>query len=1361
MYFRTLVAIFLFLWIIPLTAQQGYTADIRLYTTEQGLSDNHVYQCFQDRRGVMWLLTAKGLSSFDGRQFQLVHDKGFNTDHSKNYICFEEPNGDLWISNYVEKDSVKYTIVNTISGKISTPQEKFGNLLPANMLDVEYAGNNSFWITTTSGEVCKLQPGKPKERIYQLPGAALSIYAADSIRQLIWLDIPNPFGNRDRTYYLINSAGKSIGTYAIPFFQKAFLDKQGFFRFYTLKDLGFISPEGKLSQEPINQHFPDYQAQKEFDYALPLVFDPNLGNYWLLHANQLSVFHRQKGHVFIATNGNSSQISPKNAFTIFIDRQGIAWICSIEGLYKVKLNPQRFQRLLWIDPIKAVNPVLMSCRGILKDEKSGILYVNAGNCVWAIKDGDVHKVFCREIAIYALAQDANRNLWMGCEGLFKQTAAQSTVKKIVQVPRDLSIAWSFLSQPERLWVGLNNGLAYVDSRTEILHFVDRQKSHPALDNAIIHSIVKAEAQQLWLLTEKGLFLFDPQKGIKARYWKGGKGKFHLPAENLRACHRDKNGIWWLATVDGLLRWNPNQNKSRLFTMAEGLSNDNIYAVYADDHGFLWLSCDRGIIQFQKSTGKTRVFLPQNGLTHQEFNRISHFQDKDGRIYFGSLNGVTAFHPREFHQDFHQAPNIPLILTSARLFSQPRNALQDVELDYYQSGKIRFKPSHRYLTLRFALLDYTAPQSTQYEYRIEGLGNRWAPCPGGMLQLAGLPYGYFKLIIRAKTANGLYSRELLSIPIQVLRPYYLQLWFLALFSLMLLGSTIGFFRYRNQWLKNRKAELEKEVALQTEKIREDKAIIEQQATQLIRLDEAKSRFFANVTHELRTPLTLILGPLNTVLETKTLDQRNADLLQMARQHSEGLLDTINDLLDLSKLEAGKMDAQERPVLLYRKVRLLLSAFFAHAERQSIIFQLDYRADHLLQIQLDERLFSLILNNLLSNAFKFTEPGGNITLRVIDLAHSIQIEVEDSGRGIHPDDLPLVFERYFQTQHAGTAFEGGTGIGLSLAKESSKVMGATLSVVSTWGKGSVFTLCFPKKEVFGNIKEEEQTELNQLLLQEQSAASVADGSLAVPETSSTDGQARILLIEDNHDLRQYLTQILAGKYQVSTLGNGREAQVKLEEWMPDLILSDIMMPMMDGFQFLEWLKSSEKHASIPIIVLTARADLGDKLRALRTGVDDYLVKPFVEAELLARIQNLLQRQQMRRVYVDPIVAEPGDLPLEGKAKKALVFTEADKKLLENLEETILRHLQDPDFTVNDLAKTLLMSRSVFYTEVGRLIGLTPNEYINEIRLNRAREILKSKAGEISIKELASSVGFRDEKYFSRLFKQRYGVLPSQMR
>lgn len=817
----------------------------------------------------------------------------------------------------------------------------------------------------------------------------------------------------------------------------------------------------------------------------------------------------------------------------------------------------------------------------------------------------------------------------------------------------------------------------------------------------------------------------------------------------------------MATAEGLLRWHPQQGTTRLFTTNDGFSNNNSYAAYPDEFGFLWLSTDRGIIQFQKKSGKSRVFLTQDGITHQEFNRISHFQDKDGTIYFGSLNGITAFHPQDFVTDFDRSPNIPLILAGAQFFSSTSDTLEDATAYFIQKGVLTYKPSHLYLTLRFSLLDYLSPSSTQYEYRIDGLGDRWVPCAGSSLQLAGLPYGNYQLEVRAKTANGLYSSQKLLIPIHVLRPFYFQTWFLVFLRLSLLALVIAFFRYRNQWLKNRKAELEQEVAIQTEKIRQDKTIIEQQATQLIQLDEAKSRFFANITHELRTPLSLILGPINTYLERNELEGEESDLLHLAQKNGESMLQLVNDLLDLSKLEVGKLSIHEHPTLLNLKIRQFLQTFGGYAAHKNIQLKLEYHADPYLNVLIDPKLFGLILNNLLSNALKFTARGGSVVVMVKDLNQDIQISIKDNGMGIRPDDLPHVFERYFQTAKQEHALEGGSGIGLALANESSKAMGGILSVESTWGEGSIFTFLFPKKVAF-EAESSEQIRALEDILKSNDNSKIAFGGIKTSVVDLPEAERpMILIVEDNPDLQQYLKKILENEFQVLHAANGREAGKLLEETIPDLILSDMMMPLMDGFQLLEWLKSNKKYGGIPVIMLTARADLGDKLRALRMGVDDYLLKPFVEAELIARVNNLLQRQALRQDYIRKSEQGANEETKEGLETLTPGLSGEEQEWLDQLEIKVLGHVHNPNFTVNDLAKLMLMSRTVFYTEVGRLIGLTPNEYIIEIRLNKAMEILKSSAGQITIKEVAASVGFKDEKYFSRQFKLRFGVLPSQLR
>lgn len=1348
---KILLVLFLSCSTYTLLAQAGYATDVQLYTVEQGLSDNHVYQCYQDRNGLMWLLTASSLSCFDGREFKLVLEGDFNLDVNKNKICFEDRDGELWLSNRVQKEEVQYTLVNTKTKTFRSPQEKYGKSFPKNAYSILPGKAGSLWITTTQGVLYEFNATEKLYPIYRAPSSTISICEVDTLHNTIFLDVPKNNNLTTTSIHIINIKGERISTHSMPILYRCYGDNNGTLVIYTEDGLRFITADGNDWQEPIHKYIERFEKKTSILNS-PLAFDRERGNYWMIHQNQLHVFHRQQGLLYLL-NRVPSKKRFNQVFSIFIDRQGIGWICSIEGLYKVQLNKERFQRLFWEDPNTLEQPTLTSSRGIIKDSKSGTLFANIGQCLWASKSERNQKLFCRGSAIIALTQDPQGRIWLGSESLHCYDPQSKTTRAVAEkITPHFTIAWSLYASSTRLWIGLNNGLAYLDFADEKLHFIDPKLSDPALENAIIHAIYPAEEEQLWLLSEKGLFLFDPHQGILARYWLGGKGQYHLPVENFRTLYQENAEQWWLATSEGLLSWNRQTNAKRLFGIADGLSNQNIYALYPDEYGFLWLSSDRGIIQFQKGSGKTRFFSPQDGITHQEFNRVSHHQAADGHIYFGSLNGVTVFHPRDFYRDFSKRPTAKLILTSANLFSKHTDELEDVIPAFEQKHSIVLKPRHLNLNLKFALLDFNHPQSTQYEYSIKGLGDRWLPCPGPTLQLAGLPYGSFELMVRAKSANGLYSLQQLSIPIQVLRPFYQQWWFLLGIILLLLLGIILFFRYRNQWLKQRKTELEAEVALQTEKIRQDKATIEAQATKLMQLDEAKSRFFTNVTHELRTPLTLILGPIHTVMENPNLDPHHQNLLRLAKKHGEGLLEMVNDLLDLSKLEAGKLQVQEQPVLLYRKIRLLLGAFAGLAEQKKILLQLEYQADPYLLIQLDDRVFSLIVNNLLSNAFKFTETGGKVILRILDLSNQIKVEIEDNGRGIHPNDLAHIFDRYFQTQYPGTAFEGGTGIGLSLARESAKAIGADLEVVSTWGMGTIFTLFFAKKEIIGNLLLEDRKSIETWLKKDLNDTEKA----ATEELWSKEHQQRsiqILLVEDNRDMLDYLVQLLAPHYQVFPLGNAIDAQEKLADWAPDLIISDVMMPGLDGFQFVEWLKSSEQHTHIPIIMLTARADGNDKLWALQTGVDDYILKPFVEMELLARIHNLLQRQDYRRTYLNTHAD-----PLEVKTIPKLNAEE--KEWIRQLEKIILEHLSDPDYTVNDLAKNLLMSRSAFYTEVGRLLGLTPNEYISEIRLQQAMNLLKTGSSSLNVKKLASLVGFKDEKYFSRLFKQRYGISPSQL-
>jgi signal transduction histidine kinase/DNA-binding response OmpR family regulator len=537
-----------------------------------------------------------------------------------------------------------------------------------------------------------------------------------------------------------------------------------------------------------------------------------------------------------------------------------------------------------------------------------------------------------------------------------------------------------------------------------------------------------------------------------------------------------------------------------------------------------------------------------------------------------------------------------------------------------------------------------------------------------------------------------------------------------------------------------------------------ALIQAQTEQLKSLDEAKSRFFANVSHELRTPLTLLTGPIKTLLKENQLTEKQIRLLQVADRSGKQLGQLINEILDLRKLEMGKMYINAETT----ELRAYFQSYFAQFE--SLAEQKHINYTHVLDIpngataDLDREKCRQLLYNLLSNAFKFTPTGGKIAARIQVTEHQLQFSVADSGAGIHPDDLPNVFERYFQSNRPDKPAEGGTGIGLALCREYAQIFGGTIRVESNLGEGSTFTVCFPIT-LYDETSVSSQAEpaKNTYVFPGSEADETIIASLAgsAPENDPAD-RPGILLVEDNPDLQDYIRVILSEKYKVITASNGQIALELLTNnpdaspITPALILSDLMMPVMDGYQLLERLKSDDATRHIPTIMLTARAEAQDKLNALRIGVDDYLTKPFDEEELLVRIENLLKNQAIRRQEI-AAAAEP-ETPHP-------IMLQPDRAWLETFEVYVQKHYAGDLLSVSALAYAFAMSESTLLRQLKRLTGLSPLQYIQEVRLNEARRLLESRTYN-SIAQVASKVGYDDARSFTRSFKQRFGKLPSEI-
>lgn len=530
------------------------------------------------------------------------------------------------------------------------------------------------------------------------------------------------------------------------------------------------------------------------------------------------------------------------------------------------------------------------------------------------------------------------------------------------------------------------------------------------------------------------------------------------------------------------------------------------------------------------------------------------------------------------------------------------------------------------------------------------------------------------------------------------------------------------------------------------------LIQQQSEQLKSLDAAKSRFFANVSHELRTPLTLLLGPVRSLLKENHLTEKQVQLLQMADRSGKQLEQLVNEILDLRKLEMGKMGVEEKPARLRAYFLTYFAQFESLAERKQVDYSILISIDDETVANIDQEKCRQILFNLLSNAFKFTPPGGQIVVKISLENDRLQLAVADTGPGIHPDDLPHLFDRFFQTTRPDKPAEGGTGIGLNLCQEYARLFGGSIEVESTLGQGSVFRVEFPVTLAAKNsLTRVASTTRRGTPAHDEVEILPLTGASEVPHST----QPTILVVEDNHDLQDYIRSILQEKYRVVTAGHGQAALGILAASPPGkaevgLILSDLMMPVMDGYQLLEQLKSADATRHIPVIMLTARAEAQDRLKALRIGVDDYLTKPFDEEELLARIENLLKNQKIR---LEEIPSEPGS----GAALP--IISQPDREWLETFEAYVRQHFASDVLTVPVLAHEFAMSESTLLRQLKRLTGLSPVQYLQEVRLDEARRLLENRTYD-SIAQVAAKVGYDGARSFARSFKQRFGKLPSEV-
>lgn len=1051
-------------------------------------------------------------------------------------------------------------------------------------------------------------------------------------------------------------------------------------------------------------------------------------------------------------------LEDKRTVTCF-DRSGNLWYAEgTDGVVKCSPNNGWFQHYFKGQSI--MSKPFMSQRG-------GVYYLHAPDILnfEGASDAALQAILSlwknEHLLSFNMSNDGKGHYWQAAyrydnkESYLVKLNAQTGTYSLIRVPKVSGVPFCMTFDDKgKLWFPVGGTLVSYDPNlpgepedAARWRFYDYEVSTKT-SQPVIH-LEKTPDGSWWMATYSGLIRARPdESGASFRFlvYKTDPNNRHtLHSANVSSLLADPYDpqLLWVGTKGGGLGClNISTGQVNTLNTPNGLPDNVIYGILSDhnivpagQHFSLWLSTNRGIVRYTPATARIRSFRKADGLQDDEFNThafaYSDNYRRSGKLMFGGVNGLNVFDPNKLTDNLHK-PRVFItglkvnnklvsLRDSASLLSESIEYTTQITLPYDQNS----------ISFEFAALEFTASTKNRYRYWIEGFEHANAhESDQPDASYIGLPPGNYTFIVYGSNNDGVWSEHPARLSIRILPPWWRSRVAYVLYALLLGSSAYWAFRIRTH-----------RISLQNELYLKEK-----EAQTLQAVDDMKTRFFTNVTHELRTPLTLITSPLRQLLQQEQ-DPHNQQLLLFATKNSQRLLRLVNEILDLSKLDAAKLTLEKDHVQVVLFARRILAEFDSLAAHKNIDLGLETSLPDGFTSVFDQKKVETILYNLIANALKFTPRGGSVRLHLYATDTGLTFELADTGRGILPEDLPHVFDRFYQSK-TQTAAEGGTGIGLALSQELASLMGGSIRAHSKPGQGSTFLLILPCERGHADAP-----------IQKPERVPIMPASTTSPNRELP----RLLVVEDNEDLQRYLSFLLQDDYQLTLANNGKAALEYLDaceaSGRPALIVSDVMMPEMDGFQLLQHLKSTTEYQHIPVVMLTARTGQDDKLTALRIGVDDYLTKPFQEEELRVRIQNLIQRSELRTQF--QAIALETDQQMEVDSSDASpppTNALPDTEWLAALEHYILQHLTDSTFSVASAAEAFGMSRFKFTRALSLAVGMTALDYIQEIQLNEGRRILENQP-DLPVKEVAAAVGFTNPKLFSRKFQQRFGRYPSQ--
>lgn len=1326
-----LLILFLFISCFVYAANDA-NYDFKHITMDMGLSHNQTNDIYRDNKGFVWFSTASGLNCYDGYNISVFLNTSDSTSLPVNYVD--------WVRDVSEdvmlvKTNAVYSFFNKRTHRFSSANRYFESLGISDAISFVYVDSKyNIWIATDNTfYVCSYINNTLSQSYSPYNGRVVDFCQNDNVLMVVYSD-----GTIIGTVYnsTFRIAADNIKAPVAEGQHCLFVDSDGDFWLYTRDGKGVWFYESKERK----WHLCTSSAASYFqvtDYAINGIAEDKYKNIWI--ASDHGGINVIDKHLHSVSNIHSHKYDDRSVISnsvrcLYYDSEDIMWIGDMRAgvsLYNesvFKFDVDQFDDVDDNDFIAQINAIEEDLKGNMwyGSNGHGLLYVNTRTQQKHIfRHSSSDNSVCSDIIVDILSSSDGK-IWIGTYTggmcyLDDYKFVSFRDRKDIPSAAASSHIWALAEDEDHnIWVGsLGKGLAMLNNKTGA--WIEYTETNSSLQSNFISQIYAARDGRVYIGTSLGLSVYTPRVNTLTAINDEGSRRFSN--EDINDIFVDSRGLLWVGTRNGLTVLDTKEYKIiKTFDIENGLPYNVITGIVEDADRNMWVTTTRGItniivnpnLRVDQYTFSAYNYNEQDGFLNCSVNYRAIKKTSYGEIIVGGDPGISCFRPDRIKYN-KETPRVTF--TDISVLGKPvkigeskmGNLILPEALPYCSNITLGY--SDNMFTVNFSTLSNILPEKVTFSYMLEGFNDSWITTDVNSATYTNLAPGSYVLKVNAANCDGFTSDVDSELVITILPPWWRTIWAYIVYVILFVALL---FCIRMQILNREKQKYKlRQVEAEVQKNRE--------------VDELKLSFFTNVSHELRTPLSLIISPLDNLVDSTT-DEALKNKLQLIHRNAHKLLNMVNQLLDFRKADVNGMQLNLSEGDLVSFVKQCCNTFFELSERH-LTCNFSAAVDSL-YTEFDNDKIGKVINNLLSNAFKFTPDEGRIDVWVgqsVDANHAI-IKVSDTGIGIDDKYKKSIFDRFFQVPQTDSSY-AGSGIGLHLVKEFVTMHNGSVSVGDNVGHGSVFVVTLPIVHADSVDDPNDMTD--------------ADNAINV----SANQRPKIVVVDDNADFRTLLTDSLEDMFDVIEAKNGADALAVIAKELPDLVITDVMMPVMDGNELCRKIKNDLRISHIPVIMLTAKIAEEHKIEGLVSGADDYMPKPFNPQVLRLKINRLIEFGKKRHdVFKHQIEPEPSDITI----------TPLDEKLIQKAIHYVEDNISNTDLSVEEMSRSLGMSRVHLYKKLLSITGRSPIEFIRVIRLKRAAQLLRDKQQNVS--DVAYAVGFNNPKYFSRYFKDEFGVLPS---